>query len=84
MADTDKSLQLIEAWDRVDGAINRILTALPQQMTNAAETLEAERKGMREAIRTIMRKKATPCQHLRSQAETPGKPAICDDCGEEL
>lgn len=42
--------KLLQAWDELDQAANRIVTALPFQMTEAAERLEVARKGMREAI----------------------------------
>ena len=41
---------ILAAWDEVDRASNRMITALPFQMTEAAERLEAARKAMREVL----------------------------------
>lgn len=41
---------LLVVWDDLDAAINRVVTALPAQMTAASETLEQERRRMRAAL----------------------------------
>lgn len=42
--------EIFAAWDRVDLAIARTLTAQPWQMTQAAEQLESAQKAMRAAL----------------------------------
>ncbi len=56
---------LLEAWDEMDRAANRMITALPFQMTEAAERLEAARKAMREAIYASVRP-ASPQQEEKT------------------
>lgn len=41
---------LLDKWDHLDSAINRVVTALPGQMTEAAVRLETERLQFRERI----------------------------------
>ncbi len=43
-------IELLEAFDDLDSAAQRVLTALPSQMTHAAERLELERVRMRVAL----------------------------------
>lgn len=43
-------IQVLDQWDRVSGAIDKMVTALPAQMTDAAAILEAERRTMRVII----------------------------------
>lgn len=40
----DPLLQLLDMWDRLSGDIDRVLTALPGQMSDASERLEVSRK----------------------------------------
>ena len=47
----DPVFELLTAWDELDSAVDRIVTALPGQMTTAAERLEAERLRFRHHIR---------------------------------
>lgn len=46
---------VINLWDKLDGALNRVITALPFQMTGAVENLEA----VRLAFRTLIQQRAT-------------------------
>lgn len=48
--DDQKLVKLHETWDEMDNAAQRILTALPYQMTEAAERLDTARLLMRKAI----------------------------------
>lgn len=43
-------IELIDAWDDLDSAINRTVTALPGQMTAASERLETERSRFRKMM----------------------------------
>lgn len=52
--------KLLQAWDEMDRAANRMITALPFQMTDAAERLDAARKEMREAIYATFSKPKPP------------------------
>jgi hypothetical protein len=45
--------ELLNGWDGVSGAIDRIVTALPAQMTAASEDLERERRSFRDLIQRI-------------------------------
>jgi len=42
--------ELLGSWDRLNSAIDRTLTALPQQMTEAITRLEGERLAFRTVI----------------------------------
>jgi hypothetical protein len=44
--------EICKAWDDLDQAAQRIVTALPFQMTEASERLDEARKRMRQAIQT--------------------------------
>jgi hypothetical protein len=46
-------IRILDGWDQVSLAIDRIVTALPQQMTHAAENLEARRREMRALLHEI-------------------------------
>lgn len=46
----DAMTPLLEAWDEMDNAAQRVLTALPGQMTEAAARLDAARLAMRTVI----------------------------------
>ncbi len=48
--DETKLMALHEAWNEMDNAAQRIATALPFQMTEAAERLDKARLAMRKAI----------------------------------
>ena len=50
MNDRDKLKEIFAVWDELDSAVNRIVTALPFQMTEAAERLEVARRKMRGVI----------------------------------
>lgn len=51
---TDASLdELMVAWDEMDNATQRMLTALPSQMTEAAARLEAMQRAMRTALQKV-------------------------------
>ena len=50
MAD-ERSVALYDAWDAVNNAIRRILTAQPDQMTEAARRLDEARSVMDEVVR---------------------------------
>lgn len=50
MAEMPIPEDVLEAWDRLDGAVDRVVCALPAQMTSASENLEVQRK----AFRTIL------------------------------
>lgn len=45
--------RILDGWDKVSLAIDRVVTALPQQMTVAAENLEARRQKMRALLHEI-------------------------------
>lgn len=47
---------VLEAWDNLSAAVDRMVTALPAQLSLAAETLEEQRR----AFRTTLMKAATP------------------------
>lgn len=49
MADLEE-LALLEQWDLVERAIDRVVTALPSQMSVAVENLEGERFAMRRVL----------------------------------
>lgn len=44
---------VMEAFDKLDGAASRVLTALPEKMTEAAANLEHARIGMRAALQSF-------------------------------
>lgn len=48
--DTEKLIALLTAWDDMDNAAQRILTAQPFHMTSASEGLDKCRLEMRKAI----------------------------------
>lgn len=52
---SDSLLRLLTRWDDLSAAIDRIVTALPAQMSEASNRLEAERKLMREEITAYTR-----------------------------
>lgn len=52
MSETD---EIMDAWDDLDIACNRIITALPFQMTEAAAALEVARRRMRAAVQASYR-----------------------------
>jgi hypothetical protein len=41
---------LMIAWDNMDSAAQRVLVAMPSQMTAAAEGLDIARRAMRDAL----------------------------------
>lgn len=45
--------ELLHAWDGVSGAVDRVVTALPSQMTAASENLEVERRAFRDLIQRV-------------------------------
>lgn len=45
--------QLLAAWDGMDNATQRMLVALPEQMTAAAARLDAARLAMRKAVNDV-------------------------------
>lgn len=51
------TLKLYEAWDEVDRAAQRVLTALPSQMTEAAERLDQSRLAFRAELQAFTRAK---------------------------
>lgn len=55
---SDETVDLIQRWDALSAAIDRVLTALPEQMTDAAKILAAERRSMRAEINRLGRKAA--------------------------
>lgn len=57
------SEELLNAWDEMSAAIDRVVTALPAQMTAASETLEDVRRKFRELLhRSYMGQKAPPIE----------------------
>lgn len=54
--------RLLEAWDRVDRAAQGVSTALPAQMTEAADRLERERLAFRAALHrfALLRERTAP------------------------
>ena len=48
--DTD---ELMKAWDKMDRAAQRMLTAQPYQMTEAAERLDVARREMSTAVQVL-------------------------------
>lgn len=44
---------VMEAFDKLDGAASRVLTALPEKMTEAAANLDHARIGMRAALQSL-------------------------------
>ena len=53
MGETDR-VELAETWDDMENAAQRVLTALPAQMTEAAERLDRERQRMRKLVQKIL------------------------------
>jgi hypothetical protein len=53
MSDDDRTL-LMEAWDRLDNAAQRMLVALPDAMTSAASRLDHERLNMRSVVQSVL------------------------------
>ncbi len=65
---TPEALAVLEQWDRLNTAIDRMLTALPWQMTEAAKELEGEKLKMRTAIQTgAVRSLATTQSQAREE-----------------
>lgn len=60
----DNLYRLLAAWDDVSAAIDRVVTSLPGQLTEASNNLERQRAGMRivinEVTRTSAAKEPTP------------------------
>lgn len=50
MSDNPSLLELYSAWDTLNQAAQRIITAQPHQMTESAEKLEMARENIRKAI----------------------------------
>lgn len=48
--DENPIYEILDLWDDLDGAIDRVITALPGQMTDASTRLEAERLRFRERL----------------------------------
>lgn len=49
-------MKVSKAWDELDAAALRVITALPAQMTKAAEDLDVARIEMRMAINSYLLK----------------------------
>lgn len=54
MVSDDIFFRLVDVLDRMDGAAQRVLTALPSQMTAAAAELDAARISMRAELNAAM------------------------------
>lgn len=54
MVSDDIFFRLVDVLDRMDGAAQRVLTALPSQMTAAAAELDAARISMRAEFNAAM------------------------------
>lgn len=52
----DAIVDLIDTYDGLDGAIDRIVTAQPSQMTDAAFRLETERRRFRKQLQDFAMK----------------------------
>lgn len=48
--DKDRLTVLLNAWDEMDNAAQKMATSLPSQMTAAVDNLEVKRLGMRKAL----------------------------------
>lgn len=51
---TKAQTEMLDAWDRLDNAIDGIITALPERMSAAADRLGDRRLEFREMIRDYM------------------------------
>lgn len=47
---TAELIEIFDAWDRVSGAIDRVLTSQPFQMTESAALLGQRRQEMRDVL----------------------------------
>ena len=54
----EQKIKLMEAWDEMDNAAQRILTAQPFQMTEASSRLDAARQSMRTAVHAAFLRQA--------------------------
>lgn len=54
-APTEALLELMSAWDEVDHAAQRVATALPSQISEAVEKLDAARLKMRAQVNQFAR-----------------------------
>ncbi len=69
------AMNLTVAWDEMDASAQRILTAQPHQMSQAAERLEAARLSMRGAVQSRHRIEALAAREL-PVVEFPHDPAV--------
>lgn len=53
VSDLAKFEQLLNAWDRMQGSVQRVLTSQPFQMTEAAARMDAERLSFNALIQRI-------------------------------
>jgi hypothetical protein len=51
----DSFIALMDAFDALDGAAQRVIVAQPSQMTDAAEKLDTARLAMREVLQSAIR-----------------------------
>ena len=69
LAEAEPLMSVLDAWNDLDGAINRILTALPGQMTSASERLDAERL----TFRKLLQDTAMAAARAKSAAKAEGR-----------
>lgn len=68
----DDLMKLLAQWDDVSAAIDRIVTALPGQMTDAAANLEGQRAKMRRTINEVTRTTTAARLALKNQESDRG------------
>ena len=68
----DYLMKLLAQWDDVSAAIDRIVTALPGQMTDAAANLEVQRSKMRRTINEVTRSTSAGRLALKNQESDRG------------
>lgn len=51
--------RLLDAWDNLSRDIDRVLTALPGQMSEASGRLDVSRKAMRDEFNAFIRARST-------------------------
>ena len=68
----DDLMMLLAQWDDVSAAIDRVVTALPGQMTDAAANLEVQRSKMRRTINEVTRSTSAGRLALKNQESDRG------------
>lgn len=51
----DQLFELLQAWDEVSSAIDKVVTSLPGQLSATSENLERRRGNMRVVINRVTR-----------------------------